>query len=61
MPDNDSKEEVNFDLTLGLSKFIEHIPHQKYIDTLLKWIINNKDQLLSMNKQYLSEKYLKYN
>lgn len=37
----------NFDLTLGISKFIEHIPHQHHIDALLKWIIENKERLIN--------------
>lgn len=31
-----------FDLNIGQSQFVEHIPHQNGIDTLLKWIIDNK-------------------
>lgn len=41
------KEDVKFyfDLKLGLSEFVPHIPHQNGIDNLLTWILENKNSI----------------
>ena len=39
-------DSLNFDLKIGLESFVPHIPHQNGIDSLLKWIINNKANIL---------------
>ncbi len=40
---------LNFDLKLGLDQFVPHIPHQKGIDAILKWIVENKEKLQNKN------------
>jgi hypothetical protein len=48
MPKNG--EEINFDLKLGLDQFTPHIPHQKGIDAILTWIVENKETLANNQK-----------
>jgi hypothetical protein len=43
----DKCDGLNYDLKPGFEKFIDHIPHQHFIDNLLKWIINNKEKLVN--------------
>ncbi len=40
----------NFDLKVGISEFVEHIPHQHGIDALLRWILRNKTKLYTPDK-----------
>jgi hypothetical protein len=40
------KASLDIDLTLGFSEFVEHVPHQNGIDSLLKFILENKSALL---------------
>ena len=44
-------QNLNFDLSLGISKFVPHIPHQNGIDSILKWILANKEKLLLNSSQ----------
>jgi hypothetical protein len=45
LPQN--QEDICFDLKLSLDDFVPHIPHQKGIDAILQWIIENKNSLLN--------------
>ncbi len=37
---------LDFDLKLGFSQFVENAPHQNGLDSLLKFILENKSALL---------------
>lgn len=39
-------------MKIGLEKFVPHIPHQNGIDSLLKWILSNKDSICQDNKTH---------
>jgi hypothetical protein len=45
------KASLDFDLKLGFSEFVEHAPHQNGIDSLLKFILDNKSALLMDSDQ----------
>ena len=36
---------LSYDLKLGIEKFVAHIPHQKGIDSILKWMVGNIDHI----------------
>ena len=43
--------DCKFDLNIGQSDFIPHIPHQNGIDSLLGWILDNKNKFLSNSEE----------
>ncbi|CAF0849438.1 unnamed protein product [Brachionus calyciflorus] len=46
---------LNFDLKIGLEKFVPHIPHQNGIDQLLKWILANKHKISGNDRPIKSD------
>jgi hypothetical protein len=43
--------DCKFDLNVGQSDFIPHIPHQNGIDSILRWILDNKNKFLSNSEE----------
>lgn len=38
---------LSYDLKLGIEHFVQHIPHEKGIDLILKWIADNSHHMLN--------------
>lgn len=48
---------LGYDLRLGIEQFVQHIPHEKGIDLILKWIADNSQLMLNKAPANTSDSY----